>query len=172
MPKLNISVSYVQVSRQPMETTTIYATGLGGPVWAQVSTSAPSWRRNRFTHAIFCSGRRRSSQLFGVLVCTCNSCYTVGSAKCYSRVSDALFPFSFLSGRTTNQKSVLFADLYFFWSSAIFASIFLKEKLGAIGKIGCLLSVVGAVIVVLHAPEDKNVTSIDELLFYALQPGK
>ncbi|CAO3630928.1 unnamed protein product [Mucor hiemalis] len=54
---------------------------------------------------------------------------------------------------------------------AIFASIFLKEKLGSIGKIGCLLSVVGAFIVVLHAPEDKDVTSIDELLFYALQPG-
>jgi drug/metabolite transporter (DMT)-like permease len=48
----------------------------------------------------------------------------------------------------------------------------LKERLGAIGKIGCLLSVVGAVIIVLHAPEDKEVTSIDELLFYALQSGK
>lgn len=55
---------------------------------------------------------------------------------------------------------------------AIFASIFLKEKLDATGKVGCLLSVVGAVIIVLHAPEDKEVTSIDELLFYALQPGK
>ncbi|KAJ8655155.1 hypothetical protein O0I10_009190 [Lichtheimia ornata] len=54
---------------------------------------------------------------------------------------------------------------------AIFASIFLKETLGPIGRVGCLLSVVGAVVVVLHAPEDKNVTSIDELLFYALQPG-
>ncbi|KAF7727306.1 hypothetical protein EC973_007822 [Apophysomyces ossiformis] len=54
--------------------------------------------------------------------------------------------------------------------SAIFASIFLKEKLGPIGKIGCLLSVAGALIVVLHAPEDKEVTSINELLFYALQP--
>lgn len=54
---------------------------------------------------------------------------------------------------------------------AIFASVFLKEKLGAIGKIGCLLSVVGAVIVVLHAPEDKNVDSIDELLEYAMHPA-
>ncbi|KAI8094514.1 magnesium transporter [Thamnidium elegans] len=54
---------------------------------------------------------------------------------------------------------------------AIFASIFLKEKLGSIGKVGCLLSVVGAFIVVLHAPEDKDVTSIEELLYYALQPG-
>ncbi|KAG0174675.1 hypothetical protein DFQ30_003438 [Apophysomyces sp. BC1015] len=53
---------------------------------------------------------------------------------------------------------------------AIFASIFLQEKLGSIGKIGCLLSVVGALIVVLHAPEDKEVTSIDELLMYALRP--
>ncbi|CAO3688548.1 unnamed protein product [Umbelopsis vinacea] len=57
-------------------------------------------------------------------------------------------------------------------TGAIFASIFLKEKLDATGKVGCLLSVVGAVIIVLHAPEDKEVTSIDELLFYALQPGK
>jgi drug/metabolite transporter (DMT)-like permease len=60
----------------------------------------------------------------------------------------------------------------FIYNSAIFASIFLKEKLGSIGKIGCLLSVVGAFIVVLHAPEDRDVTSIDELLYYALQPGK
>ena len=57
-------------------------------------------------------------------------------------------------------------------NSAIFASIFLKETLGPIGKIGCLLSVVGAVLVVLHAPQDPNVDNIDELLFYALQPGK
>lgn len=34
------------------------------------------------------------------------------------------------------------------------------------------MSVVGALIIVLHAPEDKEVTSIDELLFYALRPGK
>ncbi|KAG2235546.1 hypothetical protein INT48_003109 [Thamnidium elegans] len=45
------------------------------------------------------------------------------------------------------------------------------KKLGPIGKMGCLLSVVGALIIVLHAPEDKEVTSIDELLFYALRPG-
>ncbi|KAI9276952.1 membrane protein [Phascolomyces articulosus] len=54
---------------------------------------------------------------------------------------------------------------------AIFASLFLNEKLDAIGKIGCLLSVVGAVVIVLHAPQDPDVKNIDELLFYALQPG-
>ncbi len=68
-------------------------------------------------------------------------------------------------------KKKLYGILIYCLHSAIFASIFLKEKLGAIGKIGCLLSVVGALIIVLHAPEDKEVTSIDELLYYALRPG-
>lgn len=54
----------------------------------------------------------------------------------------------------------------------LFASIFLKERLSITGKIGCLLSIIGAFIVVLHAPEDKEVTLIDELIYYALQPGK
>lgn len=56
-------------------------------------------------------------------------------------------------------------------TGTLFASIFLKEKLGTPGKIGCLLSIIGAFIVVLHAPEDKEVTSIDEMIYYALQPG-
>ncbi|RCI01676.1 hypothetical protein CU098_009305 [Rhizopus stolonifer] len=56
-------------------------------------------------------------------------------------------------------------------TGTLFASIFLKEKLGTPGKIGCLLSIIGAFIVVLHAPEDKEVTSIDEMIYYALQPA-
>ncbi|CAO3688179.1 unnamed protein product [Umbelopsis vinacea] len=54
---------------------------------------------------------------------------------------------------------------------AILAAIFLKEKLGPIGIIGCVLSLIGAVIIVLHAPEDPNVASVQELLSYMLQPG-
>jgi drug/metabolite transporter (DMT)-like permease len=55
--------------------------------------------------------------------------------------------------------------------SAILAAIFLKEKLGPIGIIGCVLSLIGAVIIVLHAPEDPDVQSVQELLSYMLQPG-
>jgi len=55
--------------------------------------------------------------------------------------------------------------------SALLASWMLKEHLGTIGKAGCALCLIGAVVVVLHAPEDKEVQSVDEILFYALKPG-
>ncbi|ORZ04377.1 magnesium transporter NIPA-domain-containing protein [Absidia repens] len=51
------------------------------------------------------------------------------------------------------------------------ASIFLKERLGPTGIVGCLLSLIGAVIIVLHSPEDPVVESVDELVSYMLQPG-
>lgn len=55
---------------------------------------------------------------------------------------------------------------------AILASVFLKEDLGRIGKIGCALCLIGSVVIVLHAPEDHDVQTVDEILHYALQPGK
>ncbi|KAI8078637.1 magnesium transporter [Halteromyces radiatus] len=54
---------------------------------------------------------------------------------------------------------------------ALLASIFLKERLGSTGIIGCLLSLIGAVIIVLHSPEDPSVQSVEELVSYMLQPG-
>ncbi|ORX51572.1 DUF803-domain-containing protein [Hesseltinella vesiculosa] len=54
---------------------------------------------------------------------------------------------------------------------AVLASPLLKEKLTRIGIIGCLLSLLGALIIVLHAPEDPVVQSVDELVNYMLQPG-
>lgn len=50
-------------------------------------------------------------------------------------------------------------------------SILLKEKMGPIGIIGCLLSVIGAVIIIFHAPEDPEVQSVQELVAYMLEPG-
>lgn len=55
--------------------------------------------------------------------------------------------------------------------SAVLASFFLKEELGRIGKIGCALCLVGSVIIVLHAPEDKEIETVDQILRYAMQPG-
>lgn len=54
---------------------------------------------------------------------------------------------------------------------AILGSIFLKEKMGPIGIIGCLLSIIGAVIIIFHAPEDPEVQSVQELVAYMLKPG-
>ena len=56
-------------------------------------------------------------------------------------------------------------------ASAVLATLILKERLGPIGIIGCLLSLIGAVIIVLHAPEDPEVASVEELVNYMLQPG-
>ncbi|GAA6012794.1 hypothetical protein JCM10207_005362 [Rhodosporidiobolus poonsookiae] len=54
---------------------------------------------------------------------------------------------------------------------AILAAFFLGERLGKIGVSGCSLCLVGSLIIVLHAPEDKDVATVDEVLEYALQPG-
>lgn len=62
--------------------------------------------------------------------------------------------------------------LIYSYLSAILASVFLKERLGPIGIIGCALSLIGAVIIVLHAPEDPEVQSVEELVQYMLQPGE
>lgn len=57
------------------------------------------------------------------------------------------------------------------YSRAILASFLLKEELGHIGRVGCTLCFIGAVIIVLHAPEDKDIQTVDEILHFAIQPG-
>ncbi|EKM76461.1 hypothetical protein AGABI1DRAFT_44772 [Agaricus bisporus var. burnettii JB137-S8] len=54
---------------------------------------------------------------------------------------------------------------------AVLASILLNEELGHLGRLGCALCLIGSSIIVLHAPEDKPVETVDEILEYALRPG-
>ncbi|KAG0040570.1 hypothetical protein BGZ82_001479 [Podila clonocystis] len=54
---------------------------------------------------------------------------------------------------------------------AVLASFFLHERLGTVGKVGCALCLIGSVVIVLHSPEEKEITSVDEILNYALQPA-
>ncbi|KAK0519339.1 hypothetical protein OC835_007556 [Tilletia horrida] len=54
---------------------------------------------------------------------------------------------------------------------AILASFILKEELGRLGKVGCTLCLVGTVIIVVNAPEDKEIQTVDEILNYAMQPA-
>lgn len=56
--------------------------------------------------------------------------------------------------------------------SAVLGSYFLKERLGVLGKLGCAMCLLGSAVIVLHAPPDKGVETIDEILQYALQPGR
>ena len=55
--------------------------------------------------------------------------------------------------------------------SAVLGAYFLKEELGTMGKLGCAICLIGSVIIVLHAPPDQEVSTIDEILNYAIQPG-
>lgn len=55
--------------------------------------------------------------------------------------------------------------------SAILASFLLNEELGHIGRVGCALCLLGSLIIVLHAPADKDIQTVDEILHYAIQPG-
>lgn len=54
---------------------------------------------------------------------------------------------------------------------AILASLILKEHLGHLGRLGCTLCLLGSLIIVMHAPSDKEVQSVEEFLTFALQPG-
>jgi drug/metabolite transporter (DMT)-like permease len=54
---------------------------------------------------------------------------------------------------------------------AVLGSYFLKEELGTLGKLGCAICLIGSVIIVLHAPPDQEIKTIDEILNYAIQPG-
>jgi drug/metabolite transporter (DMT)-like permease len=54
---------------------------------------------------------------------------------------------------------------------SVLGSYFLKEKLGVLGKLGCAMCLLGSVIIVLHAPPDKQVETVNEILGYAVQPG-
>lgn len=55
--------------------------------------------------------------------------------------------------------------------SAVLASVFLKERLGLQGSIGCALCIIGSLVIILHAPGEKPVDSVDEILGYAMHPA-
>lgn len=54
---------------------------------------------------------------------------------------------------------------------AVLGSYFLAERLGRLGKLGCAICLIGSFIIVLHAPPDKDIRTIDEILHYAINPG-
>ncbi|KAF3770069.1 hypothetical protein M406DRAFT_271110 [Cryphonectria parasitica EP155] len=54
---------------------------------------------------------------------------------------------------------------------AVLGSYFLNEELGILGKLGSAICLIGAVIIVLHAPPDEDIETIETILSYALKPG-
>ena len=54
---------------------------------------------------------------------------------------------------------------------AVLGSYYLGERLGVLGRVGCAICLIGSVVIVLHAPPDKELRDVGELLNYALKPG-
>ena len=67
--------------------------------------------------------------------------------------------------------SVLAAIPFDLEYSAILASYLLDEELGHLGRLGCTVCILGSLIIVIHAPADKDIQTVDEVLRYAVQPG-
>uniref|UniRef100_A0A8C9XTV6 NIPA like domain containing 4 n=1 Tax=Sander lucioperca TaxID=283035 RepID=A0A8C9XTV6_SANLU len=55
--------------------------------------------------------------------------------------------------------------------SAVLSSYLLGEALNVLGKLGCLLCVLGSVLLVIHAPQEQEVTSLQDMTDKLLEPG-
>jgi len=56
------------------------------------------------------------------------------------------------------------------WDSAVLAHFLLKEKLQQMGILGCVFCIVGSVLIVIHAPQEHALNSVQEIWDLATQP--
>ncbi|EAY76667.1 hypothetical protein OsI_04623 [Oryza sativa Indica Group] len=54
--------------------------------------------------------------------------------------------------------------------SAVLAHFTLNEKLQRVGVLGCVLCIVGSTVIILHAPQERTPSSVDEIWHLAIQP--
>ncbi len=60
------------------------------------------------------------------------------------------------------------------WSakcSAALAHVVLKERLHTLGIVGCVLCIVGSTTIVLHAPMEQTIDSVEKVWGLATEPG-
>uniref|UniRef100_A0A8C5GA12 Magnesium transporter NIPA2 n=1 Tax=Gouania willdenowi TaxID=441366 RepID=A0A8C5GA12_GOUWI len=55
--------------------------------------------------------------------------------------------------------------------SAVLSSYFLTERLNLHGKLGCLLSILGSTTMVIHAPKEEEISSLQEMSKKLVDPG-
>ena len=99
-----------------------------------------------------------------------DSCELCRIHVCTSNISDSLRSLE-CSDRVHSQLLRMHVILIIIGDRAVLASFLLNERLGHLGRVGCALCLIGSLIIVLHAPEDKKIETVDEILRFALQPG-
>jgi hypothetical protein len=60
---------------------------------------------------------------------------------------------------------------FFMVCSAVLAQFILNEKLHQLGILGCVMCIAGSVVIVIHAPQEHPITSVQEIYSMATQPG-
>ncbi|CAI9106228.1 OLC1v1005338C1 [Oldenlandia corymbosa var. corymbosa] len=55
--------------------------------------------------------------------------------------------------------------------SAVLAHFILKERLHQLGVLGCVMCIAGSVIIVIHAPQEQSISSVQEIWNIATQPA-
>ncbi|KAE8329952.1 hypothetical protein BDV24DRAFT_121383 [Aspergillus arachidicola] len=55
--------------------------------------------------------------------------------------------------------------------SALMGAYFLNEDIQVLGKLGAAICLLGSILLVLHAPGDRDIQTIEEILHLAIQPG-
>lgn len=55
--------------------------------------------------------------------------------------------------------------------TTVLSAIFLKERLSFVGKVGCFMCVIGSVVIVMNAPRNSSVNSIQDMQHFVLAPG-
>jgi len=56
--------------------------------------------------------------------------------------------------------------------SAVLSSYFLSERLNLHGKLGCVLSILGSTTMVVHAPQEEELRSLDHMAQKLVDPGR
>ncbi|KAH2976048.1 hypothetical protein KXV25_006362 [Aspergillus fumigatus] len=56
-------------------------------------------------------------------------------------------------------------------SVALLGSYFLNEEIGTLGRLACTTCLLGTLLLALHAPADKEINTIEEILHLALRPS-
>ncbi|XP_020099831.1 probable magnesium transporter NIPA3 isoform X2 [Ananas comosus] len=55
--------------------------------------------------------------------------------------------------------------------SAVLAHFILNERLQGLGVLGCVMCIAGSVVIVIHAPQERPITSVQEIWSLATQPA-
>lgn len=104
-----------------------------------------------------------------LVLCTCClvSC-TLPTQKCWKSIKTNHLNITLTDGNSRGCYLVHVSVSF----SAVLSSYLLGEVLNLLGKLGCFLCVLGSILLVIHAPEEQEVTSLQDMTNKLLEPGK